>query len=500
MKRITATLAIILLAPLAHAQDDEYDFDLFGQWRYIVSHSGDFPLNDLGDQSGLNLYVDQRLQVGTVQPVTKHLEFIGELEIFYGQVYGDHDNVGSFLREDERTTLRGWDLKEAELRQLWIRWDLPWGQLRAGQMKSNWGLGMLANGGDLKPGRFGFPDQGDLSDRLVFATRPFAWEGGWLSKVVAAVGGGVVYHDENCDLRDGDIGGEVIASMFYRDEGINTGLYIAGRIQSDSEDTFLNVAAFDLLFSVDAGPGHQGLVAATELALLAGKTDRLIHADHLDGVDVLAFGAIARAGWRFGFMELMPIVEFGFASGDADPHDDIVTSFSFDPDYKVGLVLFDTVLRGVSAMAAAEAADPERIGQPLPGTNMLPTKGRVNGAMYINPTIQIQPLEQLTVMAGFLYAWSAVPFAQSYQTFKNGGVNTNLYGLQGPSRDLGYEVDVGFDWDQEIFGDLRVVAGVQAGWFFPGSAFDCPSGTPACAGGTRPDTIMRVLGRAMIAW
>jgi hypothetical protein len=493
MKRITAILAVLLLTSLAHAQEDEYDFDLFGQWRYIVSHSGDFPLNDIGDQSGLNLYVDQRLQIGTVQPVTKHLEFIGELEIFYGQVYGDHDSVGAFLREDERTTLRGWDLKEAELRQLWIKWDLPWGQLRAGQMKSNWGLGMLANGGDLQPGRFGFPDQGDLSDRVLFATRPFAWEGGWLSKVVTALGAGVVYHDENCDLRDGDIGGELLASMFYRDEGINAGLYVAGRIQNDSDDSFLNVAAIDLLFSVDAGPGHQGLVAATEVALLTGKTDRLIHADHLDGVDVLAFGAIARAGWRFGFMEFMPIVEFGFASGDADPHDDTVTAFSFDPDYKVGLVLFDTVLRGVSAMAAAEAADPERIGEPLPGTDMLPTKGRISGAMYINPTVQIQPLDQLTVMAGFLYAWSAVPFAQSYQTFKNGGVNTNLYGLQDPSRDLGYEVDVGLEWNQEIFGDLRVVAGVQAGWFFPGSAFDRPDGT-------RPDTIMRVLGRAMIAW
>jgi hypothetical protein len=211
------------------------------------------------------------------------------------------------------------------------------------------------------------------------------------------------------------------------------------------------------------------------------------------GVDLLAFGAVARAGWRFDFLGFLPLVEFGFASGDADPHDDTVTAFSFDPDYKVGLVLFDTVLRGVSAMAAAEAADPERIGQPLPGTDMLPTKGRVSGALYLNPTVQIQPLEQLTVLAGFLYAWSAVPFAQSYQTFKNGGVNTNLYGLQDPSRDLGYEIDVGLDWNQEIFGDLHLIAGVQAGWFFPGSAFDRPDGT-------RPDTIMRFLGRAMIAW
>jgi hypothetical protein len=289
------------------------------------------------------------------------------------------------------------------------------------------------------------------------------------------------------------VGGEVIASMFYRDEGITTGLYIAGRIQTDSGGTVLNVAAFDLLFSVDAGVGHQGLVAASELALIAGKTDRLIHADHLDGVDVLAFGAVARAGWRFDFLEFLPLVEFGFASGDTDPHDDLVTAFSFDPDYKVGLVLFDTVLRGVSAMAAAEAADPERIGQPLPGTDLLPSRGRVSGAMFINPTIQLKPLDQLTLMAGFLYAWSAVPFVQSYQTFKNGGVNTNLYGRQDPTRELGYEVDVGFDWDQEIFDDLHLIAGVQAGWFFPGSAFDRVDDT-------RPGTIARLLARAMITW
>lgn len=492
MKRITVILAILLLASAAYARD-EYDFELFGQWRYIVSNAGDFPLNTAGDPSGLNLYVDQRLQVGTVQPVTRNLEFTGELEIFCGQVYGDHDRVGAYLRKDDRTTLRGWDLKEAQVRQLWVKWDLPWFQLRAGQMKSDWGLGLLANGGDPRPGRFGFPDQGDLSDRVLLATRPFNWMGGWLSRVVAAVGGGVVYRDENCDLRDGDVGGEVIGSMFYRDEGINAGLYMAGRIQTDSEDTVLNVGAFDLLFSVDAGPGHQGLVAATELALLAGRTDRLIHADRLDGVDILAFGAVARAGWRFDFWGLLPLLEFGFASGDADPHDGTVTAFSFDPDYKVGLVLFDTVLRGVSAMSAAEAADPGRIGQPLPGTDMLPTMGRVSGALYLNPTVQLKPLDRLTVMAGFLYAWSAVPFAQSYQTFKNGGVDTNLYGLQDPSRDLGCEIDVGLDWNQEIFGELRLVAGVQAGWFFPGTAFDRPDGT-------RPDTIMRILGRAMIVW
>jgi len=470
-----------------------YDYDLYGEWRYIFSHTQDFPLNSTDQASGLNLYIDQRLDIGTRQYVTDDLEFTAELEIFYGQVTGDLDHVGAEFRTDARETLRGWDFKKFDLRQLWLRYDAPWFQIRAGQMYSYWGMGMLANDGRPTPRRFGFPDQGDVSDRLVLATRPFSMFDGWPSKIILAVASGVVYLDENCSLRDGDIGVEAIGSLVYRDDGIDIGIYVAGRIQDDEAGSELNVAAIDFFAKIDAGQGYSGPMIALEMAYLTGNTSRVIHADHINGVDISAFGAVLQAGWRFDFHDFLPAVEVGYASGDPDPHDGTVTSFSFDPDFNVGLILFDTVLRGISAMSAQESADPDRIGEPLPGTDMLATNGRINGTVYINPTISIKPLEQLTILTGFLYAWSSTPFAQSYQTFKNGGVATNPYGLTNPGRELGMEFDLGINWDQEIWGNLHITAGFQAGWFFPGSAFNRPDGS-------RHGMITRLLGMAAVYW
>jgi hypothetical protein len=476
----------------SNSQEPE-EYDLYGEWRYVVSHAQDFPLNAAGTSSGLNLYVDQRLDIGTEAVISDEMTLVGEIEIFYGQVYGDADTVGLDLRDDGRDTLRGWDLKQADLRQLWLSYSTSFGKFKVGQMSSHWGLGLLANDGRPQPDRFGFCDLGDLSDRIIFASRPFASLGGIGSKIIVALGGGIVYLDENASLRLGDIGAELLFSTIYKDGELEIGTYIAGRLQEDADDAKLNVAAIDLFASWDKGEGISGPVLATEMTFITGKTDRIIQADRLEGLDVSTFGAVARAGWRFTSWGLLPQLELGYASGDANTDDNTVTAFSFDPDYKVGLVLFDVVMRQMSAMAAEESADPDRVGTPLPGTDMLATRGRVSGALYLHPTIRIKPIEQLTLLVGGLFAWSTVSFAQSYQTFNNGGVPTNAYGLSNAGRNLGMELDIGADWDQKIWNELNFVTGIQAGWFFPGSAFDRPDGT-------RPGIIARLQARAAIYW
>lgn len=493
--RLSVMLGLLAAAGSARGQQEQagYEYEITGSWRYVYSHVQDFALNAAGDASGLNEYLDQRLRIGTEQRMSRDLHFTGELELLYGQVAGDHDHVGAAYRDDARETLRGWDLKEAQLRQMWLRWNGPFFQLRFGQLESDWGLGLLANDGHSHMTRFGYTERGDLSDRLLLATRPLASMGGWLEKIILVLGAGFVYYDENASLMDGDVGGEMIASAFLRDNGIDLGLYVAARSQEDEEGTGLSVVAFDFFGRVDAGEGHAGLYAAAEMAVITGSTDRVIHADRVDGLEVLSLGAVLRAGWRFELLKLFPMLEVGYASGDADPHDDTVTAFSFDPEYKVGLVLFDTVLRGITAMDAQESADPDRIGEPLQGTAMLPSRGRISGVSYFYPTVQARPLDQLTLTAGFLYAWSSVDFSQSYQTFKNGGVPTNSYGTPHAGRNLGWELDLGADWRQPVWSDLHLLAGIQAGWFFPGSAFERPDGS-------RPGALTRVLARAALAW
>lgn len=476
-------------------EPDERVTELGGQWRWLLSRQDPFPLNAAGEGSGLGWYLDQRLRVGLSQEVDETLRFEGELELLNGQVVGDYDRLAAGLRRDERETLRGWDLKNAELRRFAITWKAPWFELRAGHMGSHFGLGLLAHDGRDDPTRFGAATGGDLSDRLILATRPLAHltPDSWAARLVLAVGGGVTYRDENADLRAGDVGGEALLSVFYREEELFAGLYVAGRFQKDEDGDRLDVVALDLAARWEPPAGESGPLVAAEAALLVGRTSRIIQAERLDGVDVLAGGGLVQVGWRFKTWRIEPVLEVGFASGDANPHDGTVTQFSFDPNLRVGLVLFDALLRGMSAMAAAEAADPQRVARPQPGVDQLATHGRVSNAIYFFPTLRLRPWERISLRLGVLGAWSAVEFGQSFQTFNHGGVPTNAYGKTRPGRELGWELDAGLSVEQPVWDRLRILASLEVGWFMPGSAFERPDGS-------RPGDMVRLLATFGLAY
>lgn len=495
-KRIAASVAFMALAAAGLAAAEEIpavDPDPFGEWRFLGFHVQKFPLDAAGRESGLRWAVDQRLEVGSEQQVSERLRFVGKLQVFGGQVAGDADGIGAAFRADERLTLRGWDFKGWDLVELWLRWDLPWLQVRAGQMGSHFGLGLLAHDGRDSPDRFGFGATRDLSDRLLLATRPFAPLGGFLADVAVAVGGGLVYRDENASLRQGDIGGEALAVIRWEKGPANLGLYAAGRFQQDEAGTMLRVFALDLSGRYEPEPGEPGPTLAGEAALLAGVTDRVIRAERTGGSDILAFGGVLQAGYRFSWLGLHPRLEAGYASGDQTPYDTRVTRFSFDPSFRVGLVLFDWVMRELTALEAEQAADPERVGQPLPGTGELPSEGSLAGAVYLFPTVSIEPIERLRFLFGFLCAFSSAPFGQAYPTFQNGGVPTNSYGRASPGRLLGMELDLGAGYVQPLWRDLAARADVQAGWFFPGPAFERTDGS-------RPPPVARVLMRLSLSW
>jgi hypothetical protein len=495
MKRTAALFCLFVLtdALAEEIEEKERGWEVFTAWRYLYSSQQAFPINARGQSGGPAWMLDNRLQAGARWQIDRQWKLEGEFWLFDGQVAGEFDSVGLEFRDDARRNLRGWDLKEAELRQLYLQWNAPWFVLRLGQQYSHWGLGLLANDGRERPERFGYSSQGDISERLLLATRPFARSQGWAADIVTALGGGLVWRDENCSLRRGDLGGEVLATAFYRTPGLDAGVYIAGRIQEDDSGSYLRVAAVDLFASLRPAEEEDGIIAEGELALLAGSTNRVIQAEHTSGLEVSALGAVLRGGWQFGAWRLRPVLELGYASGDADPYDGVVTQFSFDPDFRVGLILYDVLLRQISAMAAQEAADPDRVGYPVSGTDQLPSAGQVANSIYLLLTLEYQPLEQLRLLAGALSAFSATAFYQTYQTFAHGGVPTNLYGRTEPGRHLGTEFDLAADWNQPLYGGLSLLAGVQFGWFLPGGAFDRPDGT-------RPGTVSRFLGRLGLAW
>ena len=73
--------------------------------------------------------------------------------------------------------------------------------------------------------------------------------------------------------------------------------------------------------------------------------------------------------------DLVAQVEMGYASGDANPLDGTQRRFVFDPNHRVGLLLFDEVLRFATARASTAAQDPllTNATRPPPGVDLLPS-------------------------------------------------------------------------------------------------------------------------------
>jgi hypothetical protein len=165
--------------------------------------------------------------------------------------------------------------------------------------------------------------------------------------------------------------------------------------------------------------------------------------------------------------------EFGYASGDADPYDGTQRRFVFDPNHKVGLLLFDELIRWQTARAATAAMDPLLANgtRPTPGVDLLPTNGGVSGAQYVNPTFVVRPRHWLDLKGGMVIAQATSDVVDPYRVALQGSY-VNSRGGSPKKKDLGLELDGGFEARIPLEYDLLAQIGAQAGVLFPGGAFD----------------------------
>lgn len=84
-------------------------------------------------------------------------------------------------------------------------------------------------------------------------------------------------------------------------------------------------------------------------------------------------GAVARATIRRSYFG--GVVDFLFASGDANPDDGNQTAFKANPKLKTGLLLYRQVLAAQTGRAALTAGNPNLVGVPSPGLERVPTRG-----------------------------------------------------------------------------------------------------------------------------
>ncbi len=362
-------------------------------------------------------------------------------------------------------------------RWLFVEYRAAGVALRGGQQPFHHGMGLVENDGN-HPSLFADYQGGDRLERLQLLYAPRA------SKLALLAAVDLVFADERARLTDGDLALRGTLGLRYSEKYGTVGLLGIVRHQTKDHDgdgrefNTVDVDSAGSFRSTIAGAGAL-LFGEYEAALRFGDESigrALTGPVNDDDISISAWGAALKVGTAFpsdsgahAFGRVVAALEWGYASGDGEPHDDRVQGFAFDPNHKVGLVLFDEVLRWKSARSSF------LLGSAQSQAASVATAGSVSGATYVNPTVVYRPVRSLDLKGGVLLA-QATDDVVDPASFSLSGNTTNCDGGPSSARDLGIELDGGIEWRAALNFDLNLELGAQAGVLFPGHAFDDASG------------------------
>jgi hypothetical protein len=501
-----AALQLAFPAPAHALEGPTADVALHGDYRLRAVWLADLPLDAAGTLLGQSAFAEHRLRISP-EIRFRTFEFHGELDLFDGPFAGDASiDFVEPIRARDRVT----PIPRGKARYLWAVWNAPVARLQAGLMGSRWGLGLLASDGTGQDDDFGDDFYGDRSLRVLVATRPLllaskgkSTRGAPLALVVAA---DLVLEDETARYSRGDRAYEGVAALLWSEgadgkpaglgEGVReAGAYLVYRSLTDAAGGKLGVLAADVYGRLVLARGPDRWTFAAEAVVLAGQGTVARSLSAPDGHSLLAAGAVVRAEHERG--RVGAVLELGWASGDASTDDDKITSFKFDPDYNVGLLMFDEAVAWQSARSADLLADPDLVGVPPNGVALLPTNGSVTNALYANWRGKLRPTEKLELVLGLLTAVAPYPVVDPYNTFRNGGVPQNYLG-GAPGRFYGVETDLALRWKVRLpkfgtFGDKPSAWTLQGGWMVPGNVF-------RDASSRRMPQLWEVVLRLWLAW
>ncbi len=457
-----------------------------GRYEFHYIRNSNYALDTEGNEHGVVDVGTQRWRVRPRIIVGERFFIEAEADLVTGQVFGDTGRGGQDFLIEPNDRLDAFAAPSAsDLRQLYVSWTSPIGLFRLGHQTSQYGYGLVANNGDDEDHSvFDSPRTGDIVERALFATKPFKWLDNAFGEAFVLAGGfDVVFRDDNADLMAGDLATQGVVSVNYRTDWLNAGVYMAFRDQQDSDSDTLTAQAYDFFveWSKEFAPINARLTIGAEVALINASTDRVALEQAPDGVDVLALGAVFRSTLLLRDLGLEGRLEVGYASGDNDRGDDTVRSFSFDPGYQVGMILFSEVIARVSANSVDRIRDPNVSGSPPKGVELIATDGKVTNAIYLNPILRWKAGFGLGIDLGAVVAWSDADFTDPWVSAQNGGYNFNYLGqeLGSGARFLGTELDTAIHYTLGVKDAVDLRIGVQAGVFLPGSAFDASDGGPS---------------------
>jgi len=399
-----------------------------------------------------------------------HWEVRAEADVPRGMIYGNEpdavpDNGSDF---DFQQPIRA----QARMLRFTLRGQL--GEISLGHTPTQLGMGLVDADGD-QPRWFGTPDRPATYERLEL------WSGSADSTLRIGASGDVLFDDGRLSLADGDHALRVgLSARFAPHRRVHSQLL--ARYEMLGQRGTLGGAQ---LFLADLSGGVRApiagisgeLFAEYEAAYRVGSVSEVTAFGAAGDDQALAALAFAtRAGVALErvedfqrFAHLVASVEWGIASGDADPTDDELHRFVMNPNHGVGLILFSEVLRFKTSRAQAllERASGSPGRARLQG---LATRGGVAGATYLNPVFLVRPTPDLALKVGAVVASATTkvvdPSAIAMQPRRR-----NFDGGSALGRALGTELDLGAELTIPLDAPMRLRLSVEGAVAFPGSAF-----------------------------
>ncbi|MEK6606095.1 MAG: hypothetical protein AABZ30_00370 [Myxococcota bacterium] len=140
----------------------------------------------------------------------------------------------------------------------------------------------------------------------------------------------------------------------------------------------------------------------TEFYTIRGNTDGGIPLGSEETLkkEAAIYGLASR--WGYESPKFDGIFEFGHSSGDTDLADAKFTQRPMHPDYNVGLLMYEEVIRELTARTIGRLGG---LGTYVHSSSSLQSNGGVINSTYINPRVRYRPLDFVELVGGFLAAW-----------------------------------------------------------------------------------------------
>ena len=401
-RRLKLVLPLLFLSSAAEAADVQFDGMYRARLRVFDTLSLD---RDAQNSEGYSSVAKHRVWLRPSFILSDQVSAFVDLRALHNVSWGQQatetalgSNGGAIVSDNLTPPTDGSPETNLATWRAWAEFQTGSSQFRFGRMPVHWASGIWWNDGTSAQQLMS--DHGDVVDRV-------SWK--YLVDNQFYVGAGVDLKSEGLsNVQDDTLGYH--GTLFYRNETVNAGMVAEYRhTAAPDENERFNLFTMDLALDAELGK----LSAHLETV---GQFGGGALPDIGDGVSLTAFGALLDVGLQAEPWTLQ--MATGLATGDEDPNDLRLRTFSFDPDYSVGLFMFEQTMPVMVDAVPTEANDGRTYDEALTG-------GAISNAFFVKPTVSRDLGRSWTARGYLLAAWAA-KLPSSEQIRKRYGMEAGL--------------------------------------------------------------------------